>query len=103
MSVTASGRLAVLITLNYDKLSGIAVAGRTLRFDRKVGSGSWVNNWSQVVTTSATGTNWSKVITESPAFRQTYYRAHFDGEVDKLDPIPSVTWSITFLHPCPDP
>ncbi len=102
--VTASGRVAVLTTTNYDKLSGVVVAGRTLRFDRKVGSGAWVNNWSSVVTTAATGTNWTKVITESPGFTQTYsYRAHFDGEVDKLDPITSITWSITFLQPCPPP
>lgn len=100
VSIPVSGRLSIKSTTSYQLLSGNALAGRVVSFDRRVaGTTAWATNVATTTTTaSASGNNWTRSFTAtSTGASVTYeYRAHFAGEagVDAgYSPIFTMIWS----------
>jgi hypothetical protein len=97
--VPVSGRLAIKSTTSYQELSGNALAGRVVSFDRRVaGTTTWTTDVATTTTTTgATGNNWTEGFSGSGTGPSVTYefRAHFAGEagVDAgYSPIFTMRW-----------
>jgi hypothetical protein len=103
-SISRSGQLQTKTDTDYDRLSSVNIAQRTIWIDRDAGAnGSWTNDWASDSTNSTGGNNWSHSFSENPAVTTSYaYRVHFKGQTG-LDPDYSATFVLTFLRPCPPP
>lgn len=103
-SISRSGQLRTKADTDYDRLSSVNIAQRTIWIDRDAGNnGSWTNDWASDSTDSTSGNNWSHSLSENPAVTTSYaYRIHFKGQTG-LDPDYSATFVLTFLRPCPPP
>jgi hypothetical protein len=82
-TATATGRLAILTTTNYQELSNNPLSNRTLWFDRKPSTSStWTPNVASTTASNASpGSNWSRAFTTSATTPITYnFRAYYLGE-----------------------
>lgn len=98
-SAIVSGRLALQVTSNYKLLSGNALAGRTVFFDRKLSSATtWTLKTNSTTASGASSNNFSANFGHI-ANGSYDYRAHFDGDTG-VDPVTSATFSVLYSAAC---